>query len=253
MAEFTLIGVDSARLVEAVHARYGNPRQTGTMPSGMVMESIDVPAPDSALTRPVVLMYDPSHVGVPRIVCGPPPTREPDYAAIPAPTAAREFAEEIWTVCGLRAPTLDWFAQVIGLFPSRYRRGSSAQMARFADEALDRERAAAGLTVTEQQLWARRLGDGGLVLNLHAQTQNNQTAFVAAFRFERAFAPAMLGAIFERFGPQESMATAEPGETEIPRIAMFGSRSPEEPGTRSIIYVSGDPDDQIVCTLAPTP
>jgi hypothetical protein len=253
MAEFALIRVDSARLVGAVHARYGNPQRTGTMPSGMVMESFDVPTPDSVLTRPVVLMYDPSHVGVPRIVCGPPPAREPDYAAIPAPTAARELAEEIWTVCGQRAPALDWFAQVIGLLPSRYRRGSSAQMARFADEALDRERAAAGLTVTEQQLWARHLGDGGLVLNIHAQTQNGRVAFVATFRFGRTFAPAMLAAILEQFGPQDSMAAGGAGDPRIPSIATFGSRSPQEPGTRSIIYVSGDRDDQVVCTMAPTP
>lgn len=253
MAEFALIRVDSARLVEAVHARYGAPQRTGTMRGTMVTETFGVATPDSSLTRPVVLIYDSAHVNIPRIACGPPPTPEPDYAAIPTPISARELAQEVWTVCGLRAPALDWFAQVIGLLPSRYRRGSSAQMARFSDEALDRERAAAGLTVTEQQLWARHLGDGGLVLNIHAQTQNGRVAFVATFRFGHAFAPAMLGAIVERFGQQESMAVDGPGDTRIPRIAMFGSRSPEEPGTRSIIYVSGDRDDQIVCTLAPTP
>lgn len=245
MAEFMLIRVDSARVVELVRGHYGASRTAES--DGQVSEFFAVAvAGQSDVTRPVVLIFDPNHVNVPRIACGPPPTPEP--AALEPSLVAREFAEEVWRICSLQAPAFSWFGDVIGVLPGRYRRVPESRMAMLDDEELSRAQAEAGIRIVAREAFVRRLGADAVIVEVHQQVQNGATNFVATFKFGQSLRQPVLQAVAQRFGPGESAALDS--EYRGPDIGVFGARAPD--GAGSVIYVGGENTDQLVCSLAPT-
>lgn len=241
-AEFMSIQADRAKLRDLIRAHLGEPVNSQSPPGKNATDAFN---PKPGQGAPVFFQYDPARPDISKLTCSQPATPGRDYAAITQAAAARELAEEMWTICGLQAPRIDWFGQVLGLLPSRYQRlPDKLEKEYFADPEVAKARAGFGLTVSNQQLWGHKLtSDVVLTLELYEQVEKGVHRFEAEFNFDQKFVPDMRAAIIERFGPREPLTVT--GKPTFP-VERYGKQSPQEPGSRSIMLITKDKNNNLV-------